>query len=83
MSAYVPARGVKSVTFYLDGRKLATLTKPSHQRFSVTIDARNLGFGVQRLTAKVTMRSSSCASAELAGEFIHVKPNSLSPQFAG
>jgi hypothetical protein len=83
LSAYVAARGVKSVTFYLDRRKLVTLTKPSHQRFSVAIDARKLSFGVHRLTAKVTMRSSSCASAEVAGTFIHVKSVSLSPRFAG
>jgi hypothetical protein len=83
VSAYVAARGVKSVTFYLDGRKLVTLSKPVHRRFSVTIDARRLGFGVHTLTAKVTMRSSSCASTAVAGTFIRVKPNSLTPQFAG
>ena len=32
-SAYVAARGVKSVTFYVDGRKLVTLNKPSHRAF--------------------------------------------------
>jgi hypothetical protein len=81
--AYVPARGVESVTFYLDRRKLVTLTKPSHKRFSVAIDVRRLSFGVHRLTAKVTMRSPSCASAEVAGTFIHVKTVSLAPRFAG
>jgi hypothetical protein len=83
VSAYVPARGVKRVTFYLDRRKLVTLTKPLHQRFSVALDARKFSFGVHRLTAKVTMRSSRCASAALAGTFIRVKPVSLSPKFAG
>jgi hypothetical protein len=74
LSAYVAARGVRSVTFYLDGRKLVKLTKPSHRRFSVTIDAQKLSFGIHRLRAKVTMFGSSCARAEVAGEFIHVKP---------
>lgn len=83
LSAHVAAHGVKSVTFYLDGRKLATLTKPSHRRFSVSIDARRLSFGVHRLQAKATMRDPSCASAEAAGTFIHVKPPSLPPKFAG
>jgi hypothetical protein len=81
LSVYVPAAGVKSVTFYLDGRKLVTLTKPSHQRFSIAIDARTLSFGVHRLRAEVTMLTSSCAS-EATGTFIHVKPNSLPPTFA-
>ena len=83
VSVYVAARGVKRVTFYLDGRTLVTLTKPSHQRFTVTIDARKLSFGVHRLTTKVTMRRPSCATAEAAGTFIHVKPSPLPPQFAG
>jgi hypothetical protein len=83
LSAHVAARGVKSVTFYLDGRKLVTLTKPSHRRFSVSIDARRLSLGVHRLKAKVTMRDPSCTSAEAAGTFIRVKPPSLPPKFAG
>jgi len=83
LSAHVSARDVKSVTFYLDDRKLVTLTKPSHRRFSVSIDARRLSFGVHRLKAKVTMRDPNCASAEAAGTFIRVKPPSLPPKFAG
>jgi hypothetical protein len=83
LSAHVAAQGVKSVTFYLDGRKLVTLTNPSHRRFSVSIDARRLSFGVHRLKAKVTMLNPSCAGAEAAGTFIHVKPQALPPKFAG
>jgi Bacterial Ig domain len=83
VSAYVAARGVKSVTFYLDGRTLATVTKAAHHRFSLVIDTAKLSFGVHRLTTKVTMRVPACASAEIEGTFIHVKPNSLPPRFAG
>jgi hypothetical protein len=59
-----------------------TLTKPSHQRFSIEIDARTLSYGIHRLSAKVTMLSSSCAT-EAMGSFIRIKPDSLSPTFAG
>jgi hypothetical protein len=82
LSAYVAAPGVKSVTFYLDGRKLKTLTKPTDQRFSVSVDARTLSYGVHRLMVAVTMDRSSCAN-EAAETFIHVKTESLSPTFAG
>jgi hypothetical protein len=82
LSAYVPALGVKSVTFYLDGRKLETLTKPSDQRFAISVEARRLSYGVHRLSAKVTMLSSRCAS-EATGSFIRARPNSLTPTFAG
>lgn len=71
------------MTFDLDGHKLVTLSKASHQRFFVRIDTRKLGFGVHRLTAKVTMLSPRCARAVVTAQFIHVKPISLSPQFAG
>ncbi|MHB8234810.1 MAG: hypothetical protein ACYDHT_09180 [Solirubrobacteraceae bacterium] len=83
LSAHVPAQGVKSVTFYLDGRKLATLSKPSRRRFSVSVDTRRLSLGVHRLKARVTMRNPVCASAEVAGTFIRVRPPSLPPKFAG
>lgn len=83
VSAYVPARGVKSVTFFIDRRKLVTLTRSSHRRFSIRIGTRSLGLGVHRLTAKVTMLGSSCGTAEVAGRFIHVKPVSLPPRFTG
>ena len=82
LSAYVAAPGVESVTFYLDGRKLKTLTKPTDQRFSIAIDARTLSYGVHRLRVAVTMDRSSCANAA-TGTFIHVKSESLTPTFTG
>jgi hypothetical protein len=82
LSAYVPAAGVKSVTFYLDGRRLVTLTKPSHQRFSIAIDVRTLSYGIHRLSAKLTMLGSSCAT-EATGSFIRTEVSSRSPTFAG
>lgn len=83
LSAYLPATGIKSVTFFVDQRKLVTLSRPSHQRFALTLDTRRFSFGVHHLTARVTMRNSSCASAAIAGTFIHVKPRSGTPKFTG
>ena len=84
LSAYVPATpDIKDVTFYLDGRKLETETKPSHQRFSVVIDVRTLSLGVHRLRAEVTTRGSRCPAASVGETFIHTKSESLSPTFTG
>jgi hypothetical protein len=84
LSAYVPATSeIKDVTFYLDGRKLETETKPSHQRFSVVIDVRTLSLGVHRLRAEVTTRGSRCPAASVGETFIHTKSESLSPTFTG
>jgi hypothetical protein len=82
LSAYVPAPGVKSVTFYLDGRKLETLTKPSNNRFSIAINTRSLSYGVHRLRITVTMDHSSCANATTE-TFIRVKSASTTPTFTG
>ena len=40
LSVHVTALGVKSVTFYLDGRKLKTVTKAKNQRYSIKVSAR-------------------------------------------
>jgi hypothetical protein len=82
LSAYVAAPGVKRVTFYLDGRRLETLTKPSDQRFSISVAARTLSYGAHRLMVVEAMDRSSCAN-EAAATFLHVKSQSLPPTFAG
>jgi hypothetical protein len=82
LSAYVAAPGARSVTFYLDGRELEKLKKPSDQRFSISVVARRLSYGVHRLMVAVEMDGSSCAN-EAAATFLHVKSESLAPTFAG
>jgi hypothetical protein len=83
LTVHVTALGVKSVTFYLDGRKLATVTKATNHRYSVRINARRLGYGRHRLTARANMRNASCARAAVAGSFVKVKPPRIPPKFAG
>jgi hypothetical protein len=83
LSVHVTALGVKSVTFYLDGRKLKTVTKPKGQRYSITVSARNLGYGRHRVQAKVKMRNATCATAAAAKAFVKVKAATIRPQFTG
>ena len=83
LTVHVTALGVKSVTFYLDGRKLATVTKSTNHRYSVRVDARRLGYGRHRLSARATMRDAACARAAVAGSFVKVKLPTIPPKFAG
>jgi hypothetical protein len=84
LSVHVTALGVKSVTFYLDGRKLKTVTKAKNQRYAIKVSARRLGYGRHRLQAKVTLRNATCATATAAGAFVKVKPVIVRrPQFTG
>ena len=59
--------GVKSVTFYLDGRKLKTVTKSKNQRYAIKVSARGLGYGRHRLQVKVAMRNATCATVAAPG----------------
>jgi hypothetical protein len=83
LSVHVTALGVKSVTFYLDGRKLKTVTKAKNQRYAIKVSARNLGYGRHRLQAKVKMRNATCATAAAAAAFVKVKAATIRPQFTG
>jgi hypothetical protein len=82
VSVRVTAIGVKSVTFYLDGRKVATV-KPKSQRFSIKISARKLGYGRHRLQAKAKMSDASCAAAAAAAAFVKVGTPTIVPKFTG
>lgn len=83
LAAHLTGRGVKSVTFYLDGRKLAIVTKPSHGRFSITINATRLAYGAHRLVAKATLINRNCARIARAGTFVRVKAAAVLPVFTG
>jgi hypothetical protein len=59
--ATVKAAGVKSVTFYLDGHKLKTLSaKNAHGgQLTLTVNTAKLKVGAHKLVAKVTMNPTS------------------------
>ena len=84
LSVHVTALGVKSVTFYLDGRKLKTVTKAKNERYSIKVSARGLGYGRHRLQVRVQMRNATCATAAAAKAFVKVKAATIRrPQFTG
>jgi len=60
----VKAKNVKSVTFYLDGHRLKTLTARSARRgsLSIRVQAARLKPGVHRLSAKLTMITTAASA---------------------
>jgi hypothetical protein len=59
-TVYVTGSEVESATFYLDGRKLATVLKADKKgRYSVKISARHLKFGAHRVKVIVVFESKS------------------------
>ena len=82
--ARLAAPGVARVTFYLDGRKLRTMTAGQARsgRFLVDVNPLKLSYGVHRLTAKITL---TCAHKQIARTltFVHCHPPVTKPRFTG
>jgi uncharacterized repeat protein (TIGR01451 family) len=58
--AVVSGRQIRSVTFFVDGRRVARRTVRGNQRsFSTRIRPGRLGLGVHRVTARVVFRTAS------------------------
>jgi hypothetical protein len=62
--------GAKSVTFYLDGHKLATVKKAHGGAFSITINTPSLSIGLHTVLAKVQLKQKSCKLTRKAS-FVH------------
>jgi len=87
-SASVKSAGVTSVTFYLDGHRLKTLTARSARKgqFTIVIDATRFSVGVHRLTAKITMAqtaSTKTVHASRTATVLRCGAAVLTPKFTG
>jgi hypothetical protein len=57
---YIEGRQIASATFYLDGHKMKTLTKPDRsRRFGITVSTSKLTFGVHRVKVRVVFKAGS------------------------
>jgi hypothetical protein len=83
-AVWVRSKGVKRITFYLDGRKLATFTQSQArgEQFKLTIDARKLRYGVHHVSFRVAMINRDCAATAAARMFFRPRP-SLGTRFTG
>src|SRR4029077_22805 len=87
--ASVKAAGVSSVGFYLDGRKLKTMTAKSARKGQITIviDPTRLKVGAHRLMAKITMAKTSSSSKAVRGTrtatVLRCRAAVLTPRFTG
>jgi hypothetical protein len=80
-TARVTGRGIKSVTFSLDGHKLRTVKGSSA---TIHVKAKTLKTGMHKLTAKVTFdRASGAKPRTLKLSFSHCTPAVATPQFTG
>jgi hypothetical protein len=64
-NARVSGQNVAKVVFFLDGKKIKTLTTPnSGARFQVRVNPANMKIGVHRITASVTFKAITKKAAQ-------------------
>ncbi len=57
---YVSGSLIKSATFYMDGHKVKTVTRPDKQgRYGIKVSARKIGFGAHRIKVLVVFTTPS------------------------
>jgi hypothetical protein len=85
-AATVTGRRIVKVTFYVDGHKVKTLTKPNAKGggWKLPINIRKLGYGSHRLLAKVQFAKSSGTKARtLRLSFSRCASAAAQPKFTG
>jgi hypothetical protein len=86
VAATVSGKRIAKVTFYVDGRKVKTLTKPNGKggAFKLPINVRKLGYGSHLLIAKVQFAKSSGTKARtLRLSFSRCASAAAQPKFTG
>jgi hypothetical protein len=82
----VSGRQIRRVTFFVDGRRVATVTRADRAgRFVTTVNPRRLRAGVHRVRARVQFRSGAGPSRTLNMSFrsCTVAVRQVAPQFTG
>ena len=84
-SVWMSARGLAQVTFYLDGRKLATLkhAQARHGVFKVLVHAGRLAHGAHRVSFKAVPSGAQCPRATGAKVFVRPARAARPPKFTG
>ena len=85
MEVQASSRGIKQITFYLDGRKLKTLkqSQAKHGKFTVEINPLKLSLGAHRLVAKTVMINPHCTSPAHSSVFVRPLSQRAVPKFTG
>jgi hypothetical protein len=86
VAATVTGKRIVKVTFYVDGRKVKTLTKPNGKggAFKLPMDVRKLAYGSHRVRATVQFAKSSGTKAKtLRLSFSRCGGVAAQPKFTG
>jgi hypothetical protein len=80
----VRGKGIARVTFWVDGRRMATVTRARQGRYSLVLDTRKVKVGSHRVTARVWFKASAATrSKTLRTRFLRCGTTAVSPSFTG
>jgi hypothetical protein len=87
----ISSKGIKTVTFYLDGRKIKTLPAPAARRaaakkdafFTITVDPRKLKYGPHTVSVTAELNDPQCGPIKLTTAFVHPRTGSRVVKFTG
>jgi uncharacterized repeat protein (TIGR01451 family) len=85
-SATITGRRIVKVTFYVDGKKVKTLTKAnaSGGRWVLPLNVRRFAYGTHRVQARIQFaRTSETSAKTLRLSFNRCKPSIVKPNFTG
>jgi hypothetical protein len=85
VAATVSGKRIVKVTFYVDNKKVKTLTKPNKNgKWALTVNMRKIAYGGHKVRAKVQFsKSSGTKTKTLQLSFSRCGANSVKPQFTG
>jgi len=85
VKATVTGRLIVKVTFYLDGKRVRTLTKPDkHGRWILTVTVGKVAYGTHRVVARVQFAKTSETKAKtMRLSFNRCRPAIVAPKFTG
>ena len=85
VAATVSGKRIVKVTFYVDNKKVKTLTKPNKNgKWALEVNMRKIAYGGHKVRARVEFSKSSGTKAKtLRLSFSRCGANSVKPQFTG
>jgi hypothetical protein len=86
VAATVSGRSIVKVTFYVDNKKVKTLTQPNKSggRWVLPMNVKRFAFGSHRVQARIQFaRSSQTESRTLRMSFTRCHPANVTPKFTG
>jgi hypothetical protein len=86
VAATVTGRRIVKVTFYVDNKKVKTLTRPNRKggQWVLPMNVRRFAFGTHRVRARIEFaRSSQTRARTLRLSFNRCRPASVTPKFTG